>query len=79
MSYSEDLKIFKAMHTQLMHNPEMKYVSGGHLSTILKADDYVKAIRSSLQKKYVKYRINHVSYMVNYAFQQISTGHKWKK
>lgn len=54
MSYSEDLKIFKAMHTQLMHNPEMKYVSGGHLSTILKADDYVKAIRSFLQKKICK-------------------------
>ena len=38
MSYSEDLKIFIATHTQLMHNPEMKYVSGGHLSTILKVD-----------------------------------------
>lgn len=29
---------------KLMHNPEIKYVSGGHLSTILKVDDYVKKI-----------------------------------
>ena len=35
---------------RLMHNPEIKYVSGGHLSTILKADDYVKTIRGFLQK-----------------------------
>ena len=35
---------------ELMHNPEIKYVSGGHLSTILKANDYVQAIRSFLQK-----------------------------
>ena len=34
----------------LMHNPEVKYVSGGHLSTILKADDYIKVIRKFLQK-----------------------------
>ena len=27
---------------QLMHDPVIQYVSGGHLSTILKADDYVK-------------------------------------
>lgn len=32
----------------LMHNPEVKYVSGGHLSTILKADDYIQVIRSFL-------------------------------
>ena len=30
---------------QLMHDPVIQYVSGGHLSTILKADDYVKVIR----------------------------------
>lgn len=35
---------------QLMHNPEIKYVSGGHLSTILQADEYVQAIREFLQK-----------------------------
>ena len=35
---------------QLMHNPEVKYVSGGHLSTILKIDDYVQAICSFLEK-----------------------------
>ena len=34
----------------LMHNPEIKYVSGGHLSTVLKVDDYVHAIREFLQK-----------------------------
>lgn len=34
---------------KLMHNPEIKYVSGGHLSTVIKVDDYVKAIRSFLQ------------------------------
>ena len=43
MSYSEDLKIFKATHTQLMHNPEMKYVSGGHLSTKLLANSIFKS------------------------------------
>ena len=35
---------------QLMHNPEIKYVSGGHLSTILQADEYVRTIREFLQK-----------------------------
>lgn len=35
---------------QLMHGPEIKYVSGGHLSTVLKVDDYVQTIRSFLQK-----------------------------
>lgn len=34
----------------LMHNPEVKYVSGGHLSTILKADDYIKVIREFLNQ-----------------------------
>ena len=33
---------------QLMHDPAIQYVSGGHLSTILKADDYVKVIRDFL-------------------------------
>ena len=33
---------------QLMHDPVIQYVSGGHLSTILKADDYVKVIRDFL-------------------------------
>lgn len=32
----------------LMHNPKIKYVSGGHLSTILKAEDYIQAIRDFL-------------------------------
>ena len=35
---------------KLMHNPEAAYVSGGHLSTILRADDYVKTIREFLPK-----------------------------
>ena len=34
---------------RLMHDPEIKYVSGGHLSTILQADDYIQAIRSFLK------------------------------
>ena len=33
---------------QLMHNPKIAYVSGGHLSTILKAEDYIKTIRDFL-------------------------------
>ena len=30
---------------QLMHEPKISYVSGGHLSTVLKADDYIRTIR----------------------------------
>ena len=33
---------------RLMHEPQIKYVSGGHLSTILKAEDYIRAIRDFL-------------------------------
>ncbi len=36
---------------KLMQNPEIKYVSGGHLSTILKVDDYVKTILEFLGNK----------------------------
>lgn len=36
----------------LMHNPEIKYVSGGHLSTILKADDYIQIIQEFLKKNF---------------------------
>ena len=32
----------------LMHEPQISYVSGGHLSTVLKADDYIKVIRDFL-------------------------------
>lgn len=32
----------------LMHEPKIAYVSGGHLSTVLKADDYIHAIRTFL-------------------------------
>ena len=35
---------------KLMHDPEIKYVSGGHLSTVLQVEDYVWAIRSFLEK-----------------------------
>ena len=35
---------------KLMHDPEIKYVSGGHLSTVLQADDYVQEIYDFLQK-----------------------------
>ena len=34
---------------QLMHDPAIQYVSGGHLSTILKADDYIQVIRGFLK------------------------------
>ncbi len=36
---------------QLMHNPEIKYVRGGHLSTILQAEDYIQTISRFLQKQ----------------------------
>ena len=32
----------------LMHEPQISYVSGGHLSTVLKADDYIEVIRDFL-------------------------------
>lgn len=34
---------------QLMHDPKISYVSGGHLSTVLKSEDYVCTIRDFLQ------------------------------
>ena len=34
---------------QLMHDPQITYVSGGHLSTVLKAESYIPTIRSFLQ------------------------------
>ena len=33
---------------RLMHEPKIAYVSGGHLSTILKAEDYIRTIRNFL-------------------------------
>ena len=33
---------------QLMHKPRIAYVSGGHLSTVLKAADYIQTIRDFL-------------------------------
>ncbi len=35
---------------RLMHDPKIKYVSGGHLSTVLKVEDYVKSIHEFLEK-----------------------------
>ena len=35
---------------KLMHNPEVAYVSGGHLSTVLRADDYIQTIRAFLNR-----------------------------
>ena len=32
----------------LMHHPQILYVSGGHLSTVLNPDGYIRAIRSFL-------------------------------
>lgn len=33
---------------RLMHDPQIAYVSGGHLSTVLKAENYIRAIRAFL-------------------------------
>ena len=33
---------------KLMHNPKISYVSGGHLSTVLKTDDYIRTIQEFL-------------------------------
>ena len=33
---------------QLMHQPKLAYVSGGHLSTVLKTADYIQTIRDFL-------------------------------
>ena len=33
---------------RLMHKPKISYVSGGHLSTVLKADEYIRVIRKFL-------------------------------
>ena len=35
---------------RLMWEPEIAYVSGGHLSTVLKAGDYIRTIRAFLGK-----------------------------
>lgn len=60
IAYAKDMfeTIFKDFFSEkmqkdliaLMHDPEIQYVSGGHLSTILRADDYVKTIREFLPK-----------------------------
>lgn len=33
---------------KLMHDPKLSYVSGGHLSTVLKTDGYIRTIREFL-------------------------------
>ena len=33
---------------RLMYEPEIRYVSGGHLSTVLKTEDYIRTIRAFL-------------------------------
>ena len=33
---------------QLMHDPQIVYVSGSHLSTVLKTDGYIRTIRTFL-------------------------------
>ena len=35
---------------QLMHDPQIAYVSGSHLSTVLKADGYIRTIRDFLHE-----------------------------
>ena len=34
---------------KLMHEPKVSYVSGGHLGTVLKADEYIQTIRQFLE------------------------------
>ena len=34
--------------SRLMHEPQIAYVSGGHLSTVLKVEDYIQTIRGFL-------------------------------
>lgn len=36
---------------KLMHDPKISYVSGGHLSTVIKTDDYICAIREFLDRQ----------------------------
>ena len=36
----------------LMHDPKIAYVSGGHLSTVLKTQDYVRVIREFLTETF---------------------------
>ena len=35
---------------RLMHDPQIAYVSGGHLSTVLKTDGYIRTIRTFLNR-----------------------------
>ena len=35
---------------RLMHKPQIAYVSGGHLSTVLKTENYIRAIREFLKR-----------------------------
>ena len=35
---------------RLMHDPQISYVSGGHLSTVLRAGDYIETIRAFLSR-----------------------------
>lgn len=35
---------------RLMHDPQIAYVSGGHLSTVLQTDGYIRTIRSFLHE-----------------------------
>ena len=37
---------------RLMHEPQIAYVSGGHLSTVLRAEDYIRTIREFLDRAF---------------------------
>ena len=37
---------------RLMHEPQIAYVSGGHLSTVLRAEDYIRTIRKFLDRAF---------------------------
>ena len=36
---------------RLMHEPKIAYVSGGHLSTVLKTEDYIRTIREFINSE----------------------------
>ena len=51
---AEIIKLRQKINTTFIyvtHDPEISYVSGGHLSTVLKTDDYIGVIRGFLNKR----------------------------
>ena len=51
--YSEKLKLFTVAHpckTVTVDSAQYRYILGGHLSTILKTDNYIRTIREFLNR-----------------------------